>query len=243
MHTLVIGSTAFDKIMMFPGKFGDHILPDKTHSINVAFHIPSIITEHGGTGANISYALAALGDIPVLISAVGDIDCTEYLRKLDNSGVDISMVATIENMYCAQANIMTDLVNNQITAFHPGAMSQSVHIDLDKVVSKYSDQYGYDFSDICIVAPNDKDAMIKDCHSLTVQKKRFIFDPGQALPLFSKTELLTIINNAYAITVNDYESSLLMQTTGLTIEDITKLLSRNGDGGLVVTRGHKGTLQ
>lgn len=242
MKTLVTGSIAFDKIMMFSGKFGDHILPTKTHSINVAFHIPTMRSEHGGTGANIAYALASLGDKPLLIGAVGNLDSAHYVDSLSKRGVDTSMLKHVQHSYCAQANIMTDTMNNQITAFHPGAMAYAADIDVASVL-RIAEARGDLLANIAIVSPDDKLAMIAHCNNLAAAGVDFIFDPGQALPLFNDRELGHILDKAYAITLNDYEADLLSNITGKPLvgeDSITQKLAANGEGGLIVTRGKDG---
>lgn len=241
MLTLVTGSIAFDKIMMFNGKFGDHILPTKTHSLNVAFHIPNIRNEHGGTGANIAYALASLGDKPLLIGAVGSLDSAHYVDLLEKRGVEVSMLKHVKHAYSAQANIMTDMMNNQITAFHPGAMGYASEIEVESIIRTVSAQ-GKTLSNISIVSPDDKYAMLNHVSGLNKLGIDLIFDPGQALPLFSKHELMDVLDKSYLVTLNDYEAELLVQITGLAIEGdnsiLSKLSSRNG--GLIVTRGKDG---
>lgn len=242
MKTLVTGSIAFDKIMMFSGKFGDHILPTKTHSINVAFHIPTMRSEHGGTGANIAYALASLGDQPLLIGAVGNLDSAHYVESLAKRGVDTSMLKHVQHSYCAQANIMTDTMNNQITAFHPGAMTYAAEIDVASIL-RITEARGDTLSKIAIVSPDDKIAMISHCNNLHKSGVDFIFDPGQALPLFNEYELKNIIAKAYAITLNDYEADLLTNISGMQLvgdNSVSEALAANGNGGLVVTRGKDG---
>jgi len=225
MKTLICGSIAYDSIMVFHGRFKDHILPDQVHILNVSFLVPTLRQEFGGVAGNIAYNLALLQDDPLPMGTVGD-DAGEYLSRFDAMGINRSRVLRIEGTRTAQAFITTDLDDNQIVAFHPGAMSQSHHnrIPDDVPVS------------LALVGPDGREGMLAHAHALAAREIPFLFDPGQALPLFSGEELLWFVERATYLAVNDYEAKLLAAKTGRTIEDFSGHLE-----ALVVTRGAQGS--
>jgi adenosine kinase len=221
---LVSGSVAFDTILVFEGHFRDHILPDKVHMLNVAFLAPRLEREFGGTAANIAYSLAGLGSAPVVLGAVGrdGNEQLEHMRKLD---IDISGIKRIESQWTPQAFITTDLDDNQITAFHPGAMALAHEVKVsDHLPARWA-----------IVSPNGKQAMMEHSASMRDHGIPFIFDPGQAMPMFNGDELKSMLDGAQAITVNDYECELMCQKMGLTEESLSHMVP-----ALIVTLGALG---
>lgn len=225
---MISGSIAFDFILLFDGKFRDHILADRIHMLNVAFLTPQLQRQDGGCAANIGYTLAGLGGWARLLGSVGR-DASEYLMRLSSLGLDLESVTSFEDCYSAQAFITTDTEANQITAFHPGAMNRAHEINVQQAIEACQPcRWG-------IVAPNGKQAMIRHAETFAESGLRFIFDPGQGLPMFSGEELLHFIGLAEALIVNDYEASMLMQKTGLNEVELSKGLS-----ALVVTQGAQG---
>ena len=227
---LICGSVAYDTILVFPDRFKTHILPDKLHILNVAFLVPEMRREFGGCAANIAYGLNLLGDIGLPMATVGH-DFEPYRRRLLAKGMNIGHIKVIEDAFTAQAFITTDLDDNQITAFHPGAMQ---HAHLNKV----SDAAGIALG---IVAPDGRQAMMDHAAQFAAAKIPFIFDPGQGLPMFSGDELKGFIEQATWLAVNDYEWGLLQQKTGLTAADIANrvkalIITRGADGSEIHTR-------
>ncbi len=224
MTSLICGSMAFDTIMSFHGRFSEALLADQLHKINVAFLVPGIRREFGGCAGNIAYNLKLLQGDPLIMATVGK-DSTPYLERLDTLGISRRCIRTMPDAYTAQAFITTDADNNQITAFHPGAMGSS---HLNKIADAGQVK-------LAIVAPDGRDGMIehaRDCASLGVP---FIFDPGQGLPMFSGEELIHFIELATYVAVNDYEAELLTERTGLSLQQVAERVS-----ALVVTRGEQG---
>jgi adenosine kinase len=224
MTSLICGSLAFDSIMSFGGRFSEALLADQLHKINVAFLVPEMRREFGGCAGNIAYNLKLLGGEPLIMATLGQ-DGAPYLDRLDRLGISRRCIRTIEASYTAQAFITTDADNNQITAFHPGAMSMSHQ-------NRIADAGPVK---IAIVAPDGRDGMqqhAEECVSLGVP---FIFDPGQGLPMFNGPELERFIELATYVAVNDYEAELLTERTGLTLQDIAQRVS-----ALIVTRGELG---
>lgn len=224
MTSLICGSLAFDTIMSFEGRFSEALLADQLHKINVAFLVPSIRREFGGCAGNIAYNLKLMNGDPLIMATIG-LDGASYLDRLDGQAISRRCIRTIETSYTAQAFITTDADNNQITAFHPGAMALSHQ-------NKIADAGAVK---LAIIAPDGRDGMLqhaKDCTELDVP---FIFDPGQGLPMFNGPELEQFIEQATYVAVNDYEAELLTERTGLTLENIASRLS-----ALVVTRGEQG---
>jgi adenosine kinase len=226
MSCVISGSLAYDTIMVFQDQFKNHILPDKVHILNVAFLVPRMRREFGGCAGNIAYNLRLLGDDPITVAAVGQ-DFGPYRDHFERCGIRLDHVREIEGLYTAQAYITTDLDDNQITAFHPGAMVRSVDLSVA----------GIDGASFGIVAPNTREAMLRHARELAEAGIPFIFDPGQALPLFDGAEFRAFIEQADYVTVNDYESQLLQQRTGWSEREIADRVS-----AYIVTRGPKGSL-
>ena len=225
MATLICGSLAFDSIATFPGRFADQILPEKLHILNVSFLVPSLRREFGGCAGNIAYNLAALGAETIVVAAVGS-DGAEYVDRLRSWGLATGTVREIADAFTAQAFIMTDLDNNQITAFHPGAMQAAHEIDIP----------ARDDLALAIVAPDGREAMLRHADQLAKAGVPFIFDPGQGLPMFDGAELRRFVEQASWVAVNDYEAEMLCERTGMTLE----ALSRSHLRGVVVTLGADG---
>ncbi len=224
MTSLICGSLAFDTIMSFHGRFSEALLADQLHKINVAFLVPGIRREYGGCAGNIAYNLKLLGGDPLIMATLGQ-DGAPYVERLQAQGISTRCIRSYEDAYTAQAFITTDADNNQITAFHPGAMSSSHH---NKVKEAGEVK-------LAIIAPDGRDGMIehaRDCAALGIP---FIFDPGQGLPMFSGAELTQFIDMATYVAVNDYEAELLTERTGLSLQEISDRVS-----ALVVTRGEQG---
>ena len=225
MSALICGSLAFDTITMFPGRFAQQILPEQVHILNVSFLVPTLRREFGGCAGNIAYTLAKLGGEPLVMATVGA-DDVEYRARIASWGASTEFVRNVPDSYTAQAIIITDTDNNQITAFHPGAM-QAAHtttVPTDRGVR------------IAIVAPDGRDAMLQHAQQLADAQIPFIFDPGQGLPMFDGAELNRFIAQASWVTVNDYEARMLSERTGLSIE----AMSRSHLKGVVVTLGAEG---
>ena len=225
MTTLVCGSLAFDTIMVFPDQFKKHILPDQIHILNVAFMVPDMRREYGGTGGNIGYNLKLLGEDPLVMATVGH-DFGPYAQRFEQLGLSMRHVRTIEDQFTAQAFITTDVDDNQITAFHPGAMSASHR-------NRISEASG---AKLAIVSPDGRDGMIEHARDLAAAGIPYVFDPGQGLPMFSGPELLDLLARASALAVNDYEARIVEQKTGKSVETIAKTI-----GAVVVTRGGDGS--
>ena len=225
MSTLICGSLAFDTITTFGGRFGEQILPDQVHILNVSFLVPTLRREFGGCAGNIAYNLAALGGRAVPMAAVGP-DARDYLSRLQSWGVRTDLVRVVDDSYTAQAIIITDVDNNQITAFHPGAMQ---HAHLTPVPSDGSITLG-------IVAPDGRDAMLQHAAQFAAAGIPFVFDPGQGLPMFDGTELSRFVDQASWVALNDYEARMLCDRIGTSVE----ALSRSHLRGVIVTLGAEG---
>ena len=226
MPALICGSLAFDNIMNFPGRFAQQILPEQIHILNVSFLVPALKRDFGGCAGNIAYTLRQLGGEPVVMAALGA-DGGSYLERLRRWGVSTEFVSSIETTYTAQCFIVTDQDNNQITAFHPGAMQQAHETSVPA---------GRDELKVAIVAPDGRDAMLQHAQQLAEAGIPFVFDPGQGLPMFDGDELKRFIEQASWVTVNDYEARMLCDRTGLSLED----LSRSHLRGVIVTLGAQG---
>ena len=225
MPALVCGSLAFDSIATFGGRFADQIMPNQLHVLNVSFLVPSLRREFGGCAGNIAYNLAALGGEPVIVAAVGA-DGADYLARLRSWGTTTEHVLQVGDAFTAQAFIITDHDNNQITAFHPGAM-QWAH---ETAVPARADIR------IAIIAPDGRSAMLDHARQLADAGVPFIFDPGQGLPMFDGEELRAFVDGATWVAVNDYEAQMLAERTGRSIE----AMSRSHLRGVVVTLGAHG---
>lgn len=226
MPALICGSLAFDTITTFPGRFAQQILPDQVHILNVSFLVPTMRREFGGTAGNIAYNLRHLGGEPVLLAALGN-DGQPYLDRLQAWGVDTSHVQVESESYTAQAMIITDLDNNQITAFHPGAMSFAHQTP----VPKRGD------IKLAIVAPDGRDAMLQHAEQLAAGGIPFVFDPGQGLPMFDGVELKRFVSQATWVAVNDYEGRMLSERTGASLAEMSRAPHLQG---IVVTLGAQG---
>ena len=231
MPTLICGSLAFDTIMVFPDRFKNYILPDQIHILNVCFVNPELRREFGGCAGNIAYNLKLLGGDPLPMGTVGK-DFSEYRQRLVALGISDEHILEIPELYSAQCSITTDQDNNQITAFHPGAMGEAHR---NSVANANGVSLG-------IVAPDGKEAMIQHAHDFAAESIPFMFDPGQNLPLFSKDELMTFLDQATWCVMNDYESQLMMNTTGESINTLAQqvdalIVTRGGEGSVVYTDG------
>jgi adenosine kinase len=222
---LICGSLAFDKIMQYHGRFGETLLADHLHRVNVSFLVPTLRTEYGGCSANIAYNLMLLGGDPLIMATIGQ-DGGEYLQRFDKLGISTRAIRTIAHAYTAQCFVTADLDNNQINAFHPGAM-QFAH---ENNVADWKPLA------VAIIAPDGRDGMIKHARDCAANGVPFMFDPGQQLPMFSGEELITFIDQASYLAANDYEFEMVMDRTGLTLADIAGRLD-----ALVITRGDKGS--
>ena len=231
MPTLICGSLAFDTIMVFPDRFKNYILPDQIHILNVCFVNPELRREFGGCAGNIAYNLKLLGGDPLPMGTVGK-DFSDYRQRLVALGISDEHILEIPELYSAQCSITTDQDNNQITAFHPGAMGEA-HRNNVANASEVS---------LGIVAPDGREAMIQHAHDFAAASIPFMFDPGQNLPLFSKDELMTFLDQATWCVMNDYESQLMMNTTGESINTLAQqvhalIVTRGGEGSVVYTDG------
>lgn len=228
-RVLISGSIAYDTIMVFEGHFKDHILPDRVQVLNVSFLAPKLQRNYGGCAGNIAYTLNGLGGVPVMLATVGR-DGDAYLAHLAELGIATSTVRRLDDEYTAQAFITTDLSDNQITAFHPGAMSHAHRVSVrDARPDGATDTIG-------IVAPNGRDAMIQHAREFDEYGVPFLFDPGQGLPMFDGEALREFVGRACAVAVNDYEASLLIERTGWSEAQIAQRVQ-----ALIVTRGAEGS--
>ena len=225
MRILLLGSIAYDNIMVFEGRFREHILPEQIHMLNVAFLVPALRREFGGCAANIAYNLQLLGGEPLVMATVGE-DAEPYYKRLDALGIDRTHVREVAGTYTAQAFITTDLDDNQITAFHPGAMG---HSHLNKVAA--AGEVG-----LAIVSPDGREGMLQHARELKQEKIPFVFDPGQGLPMFSGAELLEFVQLASYVAVNSYEGKMLEERTGKSIADLAQEVE-----ALIVTHGAEGS--
>ncbi|MGV8932219.1 MAG: carbohydrate kinase family protein [Luteimonas sp.] len=226
MSALICGSLAYDTIMVFPDQFKNHILPDKVHILNVSFLVPRMRREFGGCAGNIAYNLKLLGGDPIPMATVGQ-DFTPYREYFEDLGIPLGQVKEIPELFTPQAFITTDLDNNQITAFHPGAMMRSYENHVRDVPGVT----------IGIVSPDGYEGMIQNATEFAAAGIPFIFDPGQAMPLFNGDELRAFIEQADYVTVNDYESNLLQERTGWNETTIAGKVK-----AYIVTRGPKGAM-
>ncbi len=225
MHTLICGSLAFDTIMVFQDKFKNHILPDKIHALSVAFYVPEMRREFGGTAGNIAYNLQLLEGKPLMMATVGE-DFSTYADWLNKNNLNTTHIKTIANSFTAQAFITTDIDDNQITAFHPGAMIESHQNSVNDATN----------ISLAIIAPDGRDGMFqhaKECFDAGIP---FLFDPGQGLPMFNGEELLHFIKMATYLAVNDYESQVIQDKTGLDLEQLASKVT-----ALIVTLGGQGS--
>jgi adenosine kinase len=226
MRTLICGSIAYDTIMVFRDRFKNHILPDRLHILNVAFLVPDMRREFGGCAGNIGYNLGLLGGEPLIMATVGD-DYAPYEARLKELKLTRQHIRAIPNTYTAQAFITTDLDDNQITAFHPGAMNHS------------HENHAHEAKDVelGIIAPDGREGMLQHAAELHAAGVPFVFDPGQGLPMFSGEELMRFVERASYVTVNDYEGEMLQERTGKRLEELARKVK-----ALVVTLGARGSL-
>ncbi len=225
MKTLVTGSIAYDTIMVFPDRFRNHLLPDQLHILNVCFLTPQMRREYGGTAGNIGYNLKLLGDDPLLMATVGD-DIAPYLARLDALGIAHTHLKRIGGEFTAQAFITTDLDDNQIIAFHPGAMNYAHENRITPALG----------ATLATVSPDGKEGMQQHARQCAQHGIPFLFDPGQGMPMFAGEELDEFIRLADYLAVNDYEAKLLESKTGRSLEAIARELK-----ALIVTMGAKGS--
>ncbi len=225
MSALICGSLAFDTIATFPGRFAQQILPEQLHILNVSFLVPTLRREFGGCAGNIAYSHSLLGGQPLIMAAVGS-DGAEYLRRIESWGASTALVRNIPDTHTAQAIIITDTDNNQITAFHPGAM-QSAHLSAVPADADIR---------VAIIAPDGRDAMLQHAAQLAQARIPFVFDPGQGLPMFDGADLREFVAKASWVAVNDYEGQMLCERTGESLES----LSRSHLKGIIVTLGADG---
>ncbi len=225
MKALICGSLAYDTIMVFHDRFKNHILPDKVHMLNVSFLVPDMRREFGGCAGNVAYNLKLLGAEGYPSGTVGQ-DFAPYAEWLDQQGISREYIHTIADSYTAQAYITSDLDDNQITAFHPGAMQFSAQVS---VPSNAGIRIG-------TVSPDSREGMLNHANQFVAAGIPFIFDPGQAMPLFNGEELTQFIEQADWVAVNDYESELLRERTGLSRSQIGERVQ-----ALIVTRGSQGS--
>ncbi|MES1998115.1 MAG: carbohydrate kinase family protein [Pseudomonadota bacterium] len=225
MSALICGSLAYDSIMVFQDHFKNHILPEKIHILNVSFLVPELRREYGGCAGNIAYNLKLLGGDPLIMAACGD-DFAPYAARLDNLGIARTHIRNVPGSFTAQAFITTDLSDNQITAFHPGAMNFS-HLNEVNAAQGVS---------IGIVSPDGRDGMLQHAEQFHVAQIPFIFDPGQGMPMFDGADLLHFVELADYVTLNDYEAELLQSRTEQTLDQLAAQVR-----ALIVTKGEQGS--
>jgi len=233
MTALICGSMAYDSIMVFPGKFKEHILPDKIHMLNVSFLVPTMRRNFGGCAGNIAYNLKLLGGKGAPMATVGH-DFALYRATLEQQGIDLRYIKTIPGEFTAQAFITTDLDDNQITAFHPGAMNHA-HTQVVPVNAGIT---------LGLISPDGREGMIQHAEQFAAANIPFIFDPGQGLPMFNGDELKAFIDKASYVTVNDYEGQLICERTGLSVGEIggrvkALIVTRGGEGSVIYSGGRR----
>ncbi|WP_028454067.1 carbohydrate kinase family protein [Chitinilyticum litopenaei] len=226
MSVLICGSMAYDTIMVYPDRFRHHILPEQLHVLSVSFLVPEMRREFGGCGGNIAYSLKLLGGEPLVMATVGS-DFAPYAQRLDQLGIRRDHIRELPEHYTGQCFITTDLDDCQITAFHPGAMGESHRNRVADVKEAV---------ELAIVAPDGRDGMLQHAAQLAAAGIPFIFDPGQGMPMFGGEELLTFIDQADYLALNDYESAMLQQKTGLTLDELAGRVK-----ALIVTLGAEGS--
>jgi adenosine kinase len=223
---LVTGSIAYDTIMVFPDRFRNHLLADQLHILNVCFLTPEMRREYGGTAGNIGYNLRLLGEAPLVMATVGD-DIDPYLARLRALGIDAGLLRRLPGEFTAQAFITTDLDDNQITAFHPGAMNHSQDNHVTAALG----------AGLAIIGPDGKEGMLQHARECAELGLPFVFDPGQGLPMFTGGELLELVRLADYVAVNDYEGKMLEEKTGRPLEALAHEVK-----ALICTLGAKGSL-
>jgi adenosine kinase len=227
MAVLCTGSVAIDHIMVYRGRFKDVLLPDRLHVLNVSFYVPELKRSFGGTAANIAFNLKQLGDEPIVLATVGASDFADYAAWLARFGIRSDYIRRLDGETSAGAYIMTDLEDNQIAAFHAGAMGRAHEASIDAVAERY---------ELAFVSPNGKRAMQEHARALKAAGKRVLMDPGQGLPLFERDELIELLDGAELLFANDYEWSLVLERTGLGEADVLRRV-----GAAVVTLGERGS--
>lgn len=225
MSVLISGSVAYDTIMVFHDRFKNHLLPDQLHILNISFLVPDMRRDFGGCAGNIAYTLKLLGGDPLILATVGE-DAGPYRKRLADFGIPDTLVREIPGSFTAQCFITTDLDDNQITAFHPGAMSFSNQVRVAEAKG----------ATLGIIGPDSREGMLEHARDMHAEGIRFVFDPGQGLPLFDGPALLQCLEWATWCTVNDYEAQLVADKTGLTLEQIAERVE-----ALIVTRGGEGS--
>jgi adenosine kinase len=225
MSVLICGSLAFDTISTFDGRFAQQILPDQLHILNVSFLVPTLKREFGGVAGNIAYGLHQLGGEPLVMAALG-VDGAPYRERMQQWGISLDHVLTVTDSHTAQAIIITDKDNNQITAFHPGAMQYAAQLQIKPDLKVQ----------LAIIGPDGRDAMIQHAEQLAAAQIPFVFDPGQGLPMFDGDDLKRFVSQASWVAVNDYEGKMLADRTGQSLADISKSHLK----GLVETLGADG---
>ena len=233
MSALICGSTAYDNIMVFPGRFKEHILADQLHILNVAFLVPEMRKELGGCAGNIAYNLRLLGGDPLIMATAGG-DFDTYRKRLAEQSLDERFITVIDDTLTAQAYITTDLDDNQITAFHPGAMD---HSQVNRVPTDADIEIG-------MISPDGRQGMVEHAAQFADAGIPFIFDPGQGLPMFDGDELKHFIDQATWVAVNDYEGQLLSERTGWSFEEIAGqvdalIVTRGGSGSTIYAQGNR----
>lgn len=227
MHVYVSGSLALDRIMNFPGKFADHILPDKIHILNVCFLVDGLCEYFGGTAGNIAYNLALMGEKPLILGCVGK-DFAAYGQRLDSLGLSRAGIRAVEDQFTAGAYITTDQSDNQITGFNPGAMRERCG---------YTFPAKHDGKVMAIISPGNVNDMIELPEYFKKAGVPYIFDPGQQITALSGEQMKAAIDGSFALCTNDYELELVMRATGLTRAELL-----NKTGALVTTLGEQGSL-
>ncbi len=230
---VVSGSLAYDRIMDFPGHFSQHILPDKIHVLNVCFQVNDVREKFGGTAGNIAYSLSLMGENPLVSASVGGHDYHRYFLWFEKNGISTTHIRIIEGEFTASAYITTDLADNQITGFHPGAMKYTSGLDFDTLKPEET---------ICIVSPGNLDDMISYPRMCKERGIDYIFDPGQSLPMLNDEDLIEVISGCRILISNDYELDLIIKKTGLVKEALLErteaLVTTLGDLGSTVTTTH-----
>jgi adenosine kinase len=230
MSALICGSLAFDTIMLFHDRFKHHILPEQVHILNVSFLVPDLRREFGGCAGNIAYNLNMLGSEGKPVGTVGE-DFEPYAKWMDECGVSRDHLLTVPGSYTAQAYITTDKDDNQITAFHPGAMNEAHQIDVSKIPG----------CSLGLVSPDGRQGMIEHAEQFAEAGVPFIFDPGQGMPMFDGDSLLRFAEQADYLAFNDYEAKLMVERTGKSLQELAQMVSavivtRGGEGSMIVTR-------
>ncbi len=233
MSALICGSMAYDNIMVFPGRFKEHILPDQLHILNVSFLVPEMRKELGGCAGNIAYNLRLLGGEPLIMATAGQ-DFDAYRKRLAEQSLDERFITVVDDTLTAQAYITTDLDDNQITAFHPGAMD---HSHVNRVPTDAGIEIG-------MISPDGRQGMVEHAAQFMDAGIPFIFDPGQGLPMFDGDELKHFVDQATWVAVNDYEGQLLSERTGWSVEEIAGqvdalIITRGGSGSTIYAEGKR----